>query len=85
MEKHVLNHLKRSEFTDRTILTIAHRIDTIIDYDRILVMENGRLIEDGTPYNLVMNKQSTFYKMIVENKDSAALIQAASSRIEIMK
>ena len=69
--------MKRSEFTDRTILTIAHRIDTIIDYDRILVMENGRLIEDGTPFELVMNKQSAFYKMIAESKESTALIQAA--------
>ena len=40
-------------------------------------MENGRLIEDGTPYELVMNKQSAFYKMIAESKESTALIQAA--------
>merc|ERR1711953_1602348 len=35
----------RSEFKDCTILTIAHRLNTIMDYDRIMVLDNGTLIE----------------------------------------
>ena len=38
-----------SAFKDATLIVIAHRIDTIIDSDQVLVMENGLLVEDGSP------------------------------------
>jgi ABC-type multidrug transport system fused ATPase/permease subunit len=43
----------RSEFKDCTVLTIAHRLDTIIDYDRVLVLSGGELAEDDAPQNLI--------------------------------
>ena len=42
----------RSEFVNSTVLVIAHRIDTIKDYDRIAVLDQGRLVEFGTPREL---------------------------------
>ncbi|GAA6015718.1 hypothetical protein JCM10207_008773 [Rhodosporidiobolus poonsookiae] len=42
----------RSEFKDKTLLTIAHRISTILSYDRILVMEHGRVDSFATPLEL---------------------------------
>lgn len=45
--------LLRTEFHAYTVLTIAHRLGTVIDYDRILVMGAGRLVEEGTPYELL--------------------------------
>ena len=59
---------KRREFADRTILTIAHRIDTILDYDRILVFEKGQLIEDGRPKNLLEDQSSKFYELAKAKK-----------------
>ncbi|KAJ1613817.1 ABC ATPase [Cryptosporidium canis] len=50
----------RSEFKGCTILTIAHRINTIINYDRILVLESGRVFEFDTPQNLLRNPKSVF-------------------------
>lgn len=41
-----------TEFNNSTILCIAHRIRTIISYDRIMVMDYGKLIEFDTPLNL---------------------------------
>ncbi|KAG0029018.1 Multidrug resistance-associated protein 1 [Podila clonocystis] len=53
----------RMEFKDRTILTIAHRIKTIMDSDKILVLEKGRVEEFESPVALVKNKKSLFYKL----------------------
>lgn len=56
----------REEFKDSTIITIAHRLNTIQDYDRVIVMENGSLIEDGTPKELLKNPESRFHNMAID-------------------
>jgi len=54
----------RSEFKDCTMLTIAHRINTIIDADRVLVMDLGRVAEYDTPKNLLMNEDGAFTSLV---------------------
>ena len=47
-----------------TVLAIAHRLQTIRDFDRILVMGDGRLLEYDTPTNLMADTKSHFYDML---------------------
>lgn len=56
----------RKEFYDRTILTIAHRIDTVLDSDRIIVLEKGKIKEFDTPQNLLDDKESLFYNFCLQ-------------------
>uniref|UniRef100_A0A452EJ78 Multidrug resistance-associated protein 1-like n=1 Tax=Capra hircus TaxID=9925 RepID=A0A452EJ78_CAPHI len=55
----------RKEFSDCTILTIAHRLHSIIDSDRVLVLDSGRIIEFETPQNLI-HKRGLFFDMLTE-------------------
>uniref|UniRef100_A0A669E2C3 Multidrug resistance-associated protein 1 n=1 Tax=Oreochromis niloticus TaxID=8128 RepID=A0A669E2C3_ORENI len=52
----------RSQFEDCTVLTIAHRLNTIMDYTRVLVLENGAMAEFDSPSNLI-SQRGAFYKM----------------------
>ncbi|KAJ2589099.1 hypothetical protein IWW49_002655 [Coemansia sp. RSA 1797] len=56
----------RKEFKNCTVLTIAHRLNTIIDSDMILVVDGGRLAEYDTPQNLLENENSLFAKLVEE-------------------
>ncbi|XGW22458.1 hypothetical protein V3C99_005022 [Haemonchus contortus] len=53
----------RKQFDSSTVITIAHRLNTVLDYDRVLVMENGRVVEFGPPQQLLANRNSMFYSM----------------------
>ncbi|XP_074269620.1 ABC transporter C family member 12-like isoform X1 [Silene latifolia] len=54
----------REEFRCCSMLTIAHRLNTIIDSDRILVLDAGQVAEFDTPENLLLDENSTFYDMV---------------------
>lgn len=56
----------RKEFKDSTILTIAHRLETIQDYDKVVIMENGSTIEEGAPADLLKKTNSRFHGLAKE-------------------
>ncbi len=57
--------LRSKMFSERTIVTIAHRINTILDSDRILVLDRGEVAEFDTPAALVQ-KRGLFYELVKE-------------------
>ncbi|CAJ1988893.1 ABCC1 / ATP-binding cassette (ABC) protein [Leishmania donovani] len=53
-----------SAFSAYTVITIAHRLHTVAQYDKIIVMDHGAVAEMGSPRELVMNRQSIFHSMV---------------------
>ncbi|KAJ2318226.1 Multidrug resistance-associated protein 1, partial [Coemansia sp. RSA 2681] len=62
-----MQELIRNEFSDCTVLTIAHRLDTIMNSDRIIVMEKGEIAEIGPPQELIASG-GMFAELVKANK-----------------
>jgi len=56
--------LLHCRFKDCTVLIIAHRLNTIIDCDRVMVMDTGRLVEYGLPHDLLQRGGGLFSEMV---------------------
>lgn len=56
----------RKKFKNCTVLTIAHRLNTIMDSDKVLVMDHGQLVEFDHPHILLQNEQNHFSNMVKE-------------------
>ncbi|TKS68688.1 Multidrug resistance-associated protein 7 ATP-binding cassette sub-family C member 10 [Collichthys lucidus] len=60
----LLQQTIREKFQDKTVLTIAHRINTIMDCDRVLVMHAGKVMEFDTPAALCQTDHSIFQRLV---------------------
>lgn len=72
----------REKFAECTVLTIAHRLNTIIDSDRILVMDGGQVIEFDAAHTLLQNNSGYFSGMVkaLEPHEYDRLAQAARDK-----
>jgi ABC-type multidrug transport system fused ATPase/permease subunit len=64
----------REEFQDATLIVIAHRLSTIVDFDRILVIDQGKVAEYDTPASL-MKLDNSVFKGMVENSGEADVLR----------
>jgi len=62
-----------------TTITIAHRLRSVVDYDRIVVLDQGEVKEFGTPYELLENKNGHFYSMC-ESSDTMEVLQEIAKK-----
>ncbi|KAJ1740277.1 ABC transporter C member 13 [Coemansia sp. RSA 1086] len=60
----LMQNIIRKEFADCTVITIAHRLNTIMDSDRVLVMDQGQIVEFGKPDVLLSQKNSRFSQLV---------------------
>ncbi|KAF4944552.1 hypothetical protein FGADI_12608 [Fusarium gaditjirri] len=58
----------RTEFSDCTIIMIAHRIDTLLDFDKVAVLDKGSLVEFGAPQELLEDEAGAFSRLHRANK-----------------
>ena len=71
----------REEFVGRTVITIAHRLQSVIDYDNIAVMEKGKLAEFGSPMELLSDPNSHFSSMLSSlGAETASKLKNAATR-----
>lgn len=75
----------REEFGQTTILTIAHRLKSIVDYDKILVMDNGERVEYDHPHILLEDKNSIFYAMCEKSGELETLLSIAEKAYFLKK
>ncbi|KAF2495596.1 putative multidrug resistance protein [Lophium mytilinum] len=61
----LMQSLIRTEFQHCTVITIAHRIETILDYDRVIVMDKGTIAESGNPQLLL--EQDSMFKALYDS------------------
>ena len=71
----------REAFKGCTVITVAHRLQTIIDYDTVVVMGSGRVLEFGSPAQLLRNTDGAFGQMVAQTgRESAAWLGDAAAR-----
>lgn len=60
----IIQQTIRKEFTHYTVLTVAHRLNTVIEMDKIMVLDEGRLVEFDVPHILLQNENGYFSAMV---------------------
>ncbi|KZV81212.1 P-loop containing nucleoside triphosphate hydrolase protein [Exidia glandulosa HHB12029] len=77
-----IQHTIRAQFKNSILLTIAHRLQTIIDYDRVLVLHEGKIVEFDTPARLIAMDGGVFRGMCIKSEHFAELEAAANAAAE---
>ena len=72
----------REEFGGSMLLTVAHRLRTVIDYDRLIVLDRGALAEFDTPLSLIRKEGGIFRSMCLKSGTFAELEAAAKAKAE---
>ncbi|KAI2733904.1 hypothetical protein CBS147332_919 [Penicillium roqueforti] len=67
------------ELSNSTIITIAHRLQTIIDYDKVLVLDHGRVVEYDHPWTLI-NKEDGVFRGMCENSGNMDVLLDGAQR-----
>ncbi|KAI8930139.1 hypothetical protein BC831DRAFT_508589 [Entophlyctis helioformis] len=83
----------REAFADATVLCIAHRLRTVIDMDKVLVLDRGHVAEFGSPAELIRSENGLFrgmcmetgeFEVLVEMAEAAAAARAASASASVV-
>ena len=59
----LMQRVIRERFSNYTILAVAHKLDTILDFDKVALLDEGKLVEYDSPYELLSDSASAFHKL----------------------
>ena len=81
-----IQNFLRTRFQGTTLLTIAHRLDTIMDYDCVLAMDSGKAAEFGPPHKLLDNKGGVFSELVRSTgKESESNLKSIASSASLSR
>ena len=60
----ILQRVVREELKGCTVITIAHRLETVLDYDRVMVLDKGQVVEFASPEELLKREDSWFASLL---------------------
>lgn len=67
------------------MLTIAHRLNTVMDSDKVLVLDAGTMVEFDHPHNLLKNKDGVLYNMVEQTERTTAdLLKGIAAEVNIL-
>jgi len=75
-----IQEMVKQNFDDVTIITVAHRLQTIMDYDRVMVFDHGNLMESDTPYSLIEREDSIFHSLVEQSGCAEELKRIAKDK-----
>lgn len=75
----IMQEVIRTSFKDATVIAVAHRLDTILDFDTVLVVDKGVIIERDSPRKLLSQPSAfkTLYDTYDSSKEEASPIEAS--------
>lgn len=59
----LMQRVLRERFSTHTILAVAHKLDSILDFDKVALLDEGKLVEYDSPYELLSDSTSAFHKL----------------------
>ena len=78
----IIQNVVRSQLSECTVISIAHRLHTIAYYDAVIVMQQGRMMEYDHPYKLMRDSNSLFHKMCKVSGAYEELLSIASEQFQ---
>ncbi|KAH0593670.1 hypothetical protein MHUMG1_08420 [Metarhizium humberi] len=67
----LMQRVLRQELDGRTLIAVAHKLHTVTDFDRIVLINKGKVVESGNPGELLANPTSAFYKLYTSGGNAA--------------
>ncbi|KAL8684969.1 MAG: hypothetical protein Q9224_006037 [Gallowayella concinna] len=74
----LIQHSIGRRFKDSTLLVIVHRLSTVAEFDAILVIDNGKIVEYDKP-NLLMEKRGTYWEMVQQSSERVWIDETVGS------
>jgi len=81
-----VQRMLQTRFENTTLLTVAHRLNTIMNYDQVLVMSDGKAAEFGPPGKLLENEKGVFSELVRNTgKESAVALKKLASTANLLQ